>query len=85
MHFERMPPGMFAQDQFRAAQADRFGGHDFVGLVVLEHAILVDAGFVGKCVRSDNGLVRLDAHAGVVADQFADARNLGAVDAGVQL
>jgi hypothetical protein len=36
-----------------------FGPHDLVGLVVLEHAVLVDAGLVGKGVRAHDGLVGL--------------------------
>ena len=68
---EGVPAGVLAQHQPRLADADHLGPHDLVGLLVLEHAVLVDAGLVGKGIRADDGLIGLDGDAGVVADHLA--------------
>ena len=47
--------------------------HDLIGALVLEHAVLVDAGLVGKGIGADDGLVGLDNHAGIAADHVAGA------------
>ena len=52
---------------------------------MLEHSILMNARLMGKGIRTDNRLVRLDNHAGVIADEFADARNLCGINARFQL
>ena len=76
-----MPSGVLTQHQAGLGCADHFGAHNFVGLLVLEHAVLVDAGFVGEGIGADNGFVGLDGDAGVIADQFTDAGQLGGIDA----
>ncbi|CSC73971.1 Uncharacterised protein [Vibrio cholerae] len=43
-------------------EAYRFGGHDFVGIFVFEHAILVNARRVAKRIGSDNRFVALNRH-----------------------
>ena len=78
---EGVPAGVFSQHQTAAVGADIFGTHDLVGQVILQHAILVDAGFVGKSIRANDGFIRLDDNAGVVADQLACPADLGGVDA----
>ncbi len=57
---EGMPAGMFAQHQAGLGHAHRFGAHDLIGLVVLEHAVLVDAGFMGKGIGAHDGFIGLD-------------------------
>ncbi len=52
---------------------------------MFEHAVLVDAGFVGESIRPDDGFVRLYRDAGVVRDHAADAGDLSGVDAGLQV
>ena len=54
-----MPAGVLAEHQIGLADAHVFGAHDLVGLVVLEHAVLVDARLVRKSVRAYDGFVRL--------------------------
>ena len=62
-----MAAGVLAHDQPVAGNADRFRRHDFVGLFVLEHAVLMDARLVGKGVVADHRLI----------DRNRDARDLG--------
>src|SRR5690606_20274833 len=62
----------------------RFGRHDFVGLGVFEHTVLMDARFVGKRIGADDGLVYLHACAGDVLHQFAGADDVGGVDAALE-
>ena len=81
---QRVTPGMLAQHQPRLRDADGFGAHDLVRLMMLEHPVLMDARFVGKRVRADDGFVRLDDHAGIVAHQFADTHDLRGVDSGFE-
>ena len=77
---------MFSEDdsrsrlRFAAHEADGFGGHDFVGGFVFDHAVLVDSGFVLKGVGADDGFVGLAFHSGVFSDHFGgggDVSNLG--------
>ena len=41
------------------AQADALGRHDLVGGGILQHAVLVDAAFMGEGVAADDRLVGL--------------------------
>ena len=50
---------MLAQDKVGAGNADVFRPHDLVRRAILEHAILVDAGFMGERVAADDRLVAL--------------------------
>ena len=68
-----MAAGMFAQHQLGLVDAHILRAHDLIGGLVLQHPILVDAGFMRKGIGADNRLVRLDDDARVIADQFADA------------
>ena len=68
---KRVTPAELAQHQGRAAQPDALRLHDLVGRLVLHHAVLVDAGGVTERVLADDGLVRLDGEASVLADQPA--------------
>src|SRR6266540_4595660 len=56
---ERMTSRVFAQHQFRIWHSDRLRRHDLVGQPVLQHAVLMDAGFVREGVAADDRLVRL--------------------------
>ena len=47
---------------------------------MFEHPILVYTRFMGEGVRADNGLVRLDNNARVIADEFTDAGDLFGID-----
>ncbi len=73
---EGVTAGVLAQDEFGIGHADRLRRHDFVGQRVLENAILVDAGFVGEGVASDDGLVGLHGDAGDFAQQLAGGEQL---------
>ena len=64
-----------------AVGADICGTHDLIGQEILQHAVLVDAGFVGKSVGANDGFIRLDDDAGVVTDQLAGPADLRSVDA----
>ena len=55
---------MFAEQQFVGAPANIFSPHDFVRFAMLEHAILMYAGFMSKRVGADDGLVRLNRKTG---------------------
>ena len=51
----------------RAGWPTSCGPHDLVGARVLQHAVLVDAGFVRERVAADDGLVGLDRLVGEAA------------------
>ena len=79
---EGVAAGMLAQHHLVGAPAHILGAHDFVGFAVLEHAVLMDAGFVGKGIGADDGLVGLHREAGNAGHQAAGRHDLGGVDAG---
>ena len=49
---------------------------------MLEHAILVNAGFMGEGVHPDDGFIGLHGDAGVVRHCAAEAGDVGGIDAG---
>ena len=48
------PAAVLAQHQVGLGEADVLGPHDLVGGALLEHAVLMDAGLVGKGVAADD-------------------------------
>ena len=81
---EGVAAGQLAERQTVGVPADVLGAHDFVGLAVLQHAVLMDAGLVGEGVGADDRLVGLHHEAG---DRGNQARSLGdhlGVDAGLE-
>ena len=73
------------EHDLRVGHAHVAGIDDLVGGALLEHAVLVDAGRVGKGVGSHDGLVGLHRDAGQLADQPADGIDAPGIDAGLQL
>ena len=67
-----MAAAVLAKHQARARDTHHFRPHDFVGLRVLEHAVLMDARFMRERIRTDDSLIRRHDDAGVVADELAD-------------
>ena len=63
---QRRPPAVLAQHEFGPWDADVFGLHDFVSAAVFQHAVLVNARFVGERIRPDDGFVALHLHPGHV-------------------
>src|SRR5579884_4012464 len=59
---ERMPAGVFPENDMVGWHADRFRRHDLVSDGVLQNPVLMDAGLVSKCVPADNGFVSLHLH-----------------------
>ena len=66
---ERMAAAVLAEDQVAARQAYILGAQDLVGRVMLQHAVLMDAGFVGKGILAHDRLVARNRHAGDAGDQ----------------
>ena len=62
-------PECLPEHDLRGLLADGRGVDDLVGLAVLEHAVLVDAGLVRERVAADDGLVVLDRVAGQAGHQ----------------
>ena len=56
--------GMLAQHDIALVDTHRLRGHDLIGAGVLQHAVLVDAGFVGEGVLAHHGLVLLHKYTG---------------------
>jgi hypothetical protein len=56
---ERVPPRVLAEHQLVRGLADRLRGHDLVGELVFEYAVLVDTRLVREGVRAHDRLVRL--------------------------
>src|SRR5262245_9272819 len=59
---------MLAENNHAARNADAFGRHDFVSHGVLQHAVLMNAGFVRKSIGADDRFIHLD----LLASQFAE-------------
>ncbi len=72
---------MLAQDDAIGGHADRFRGHDLIAERIAEHAVLVNAGFMGEGIASDDGLVGLHVEAEGAGEHLAGGVDLGAVDA----
>ncbi len=56
-------PECLPEDDVGIRDPDRLGGHDLVGDLLLDQAVLVDARLVGEGVGPDDRLVRLDGDA----------------------
>ena len=54
-----MPTRVLAEDQRGLGDADILGPHDLVRAAVLQHAVLMDTGFMSKRIAPDDRLVRL--------------------------
>src|SRR5262245_7863167 len=80
---DRMPSRMFAEHERRLRDSDFFGPHDFVGAAILQHAVLVNSGFVREGVPPHDRLVRLHRFAGERGEQLARRIDLSWVDAGL--
>ncbi len=59
---ESVTTAVLTQHEIRARQPDILGQHDFVSRSVLNHAVLMDAGFVCKSVLADDRLVSRRVH-----------------------
>src|SRR5579863_6536165 len=73
---ECVPPRMFAEHEFGIRHSDRLRSHDFVGQRILEHAVLMNAGFMGKGVAADNCLVGLDRDSCDLTERLACRKQL---------
>ena len=73
-------PGMLAQHHAVGGQAHVFGTHDLVGLAMLEHAVLMNAGLVGEGIGADDGLVGLHRKAGNARHQPRAVHDPGGVE-----
>ena len=82
--FEGIPPTEFAQHNFVVAPTHVFGTHDFVGVTRFEHAVLVDAGGMGKRVGTHHRLVGLHHKTRGLAHHTAGRKNMLRVDVHVQ-
>mmetsp|Transcript_9450 Transcript_9450/g.38649 ORF Transcript_9450/g.38649 Transcript_9450/m.38649 type:complete len:493 (-) Transcript_9450:531-2009(-) len=85
---QRVPTAVLAHDDAHVALAakvsDSLGRDDLVRLLVLEHAVLVNAGLVREGVGADDRLVRLNSHAGVLPHHLGARVDVHRVDAGVR-
>jgi hypothetical protein len=77
---QRVPARVLAEHQLRAREADVLRTHDLVGLAVLEHAVLVNAGFMRERVLADNALLR-----GIVAPTRSASRRAVGYSSGVRM
>ena len=74
--------GMLAHYQRGLGNANAFRRHDFIGLGVLQHPILMNAALMGKCILTDNGFVILHRESRDRGHQLRRARNHFAINAG---
>jgi len=79
---ERRPARVLAEHEVGLLPAHALRRHDLVGLGVLEHAILMDAGLVSEGVGANDGLVRLHREACDRLQHLRGPDQLGAVDPG---
>ena len=82
---QRVAAGMLAEHELGAREADVLGPHDLVGLAMLEHAVLVDAGLVRERVVADDGLVARDGRADDVGEQARGRVQQRRADAGLEM
>ena len=82
---ERVPAAVLAEHQMAARQADVLGTQDLVGRVVLEHAVLVDAGLVREGVLTHHRLVARDRHAGDAGNEPRGGVEAAGVDGGADV
>ncbi|KAF5036469.1 hypothetical protein DSECCO2_574740 [anaerobic digester metagenome] len=80
-----MAAGVLAEHDHRAFAADVFGRHDLVGAAVLQHAVLVDAGLVGKGVAPDDRRIGRYGLADDAGEAAARGENLLGDDARGQI
>ena len=76
---EGVAPRMFAEHHAVRAPTHILGAHDLIGLAALEHAVLMDPGFVREGVGADNGLVGLHRKARDRGHQPRAVQDLGGV------
>ena len=81
---QRGAAAVLAEHEVGARHADVVRAHDLVGRVMLQHAVLVDAGLVRERVFADDRLVARNRHAGDAREQAARREQALRVDAGVQ-
>ena len=79
---ERVPARMLAEDDALRDKADILGFHDLVRLPVLEHAMLVDTGFVREGIGPHDRLVARGRAVGHLRKDAARRHDLGGVDIG---
>ena len=60
--FQRVPAGMFPENQRAMFDPHRLRRHDFVGDGALQDAVLVNSRLMGKRVGAHDSLVALDGH-----------------------
>ncbi|MNV72821.1 hypothetical protein D3C71_1659360 [compost metagenome] len=66
---------MLAEHQLALLQPNRLRRHDLVRRLLLQHAVLVNAGLMRESVGADDRLVPRHDHAGQLADEAAGAGN----------
>ena len=76
--------GMLAHDQGRFLDADAGRGHDFVGLGILQHAVLVDAAFMREGILANDRLVVLHREIRRGRHDLAGTRQMRRLDIGVE-
>lgn len=76
-----MLAGVLAQHDVVHADADGFGRENFVGLLVRQNAVLMDAALMPEGIDADDRLGQRRALADDVVDGLACAGNLRRVDA----
>ena len=83
-----MSPGVLTHNDAAivlvSEDADGFRRDDFVRRFVLQHAVLVNPGFVRKRVRADYSFVRLDEHTRVFRNHSRGLVNIHRVHAHVR-
>mmetsp|Transcript_42823 Transcript_42823/g.79313 ORF Transcript_42823/g.79313 Transcript_42823/m.79313 type:complete len:652 (+) Transcript_42823:184-2139(+) len=81
-----VPSRVLPQHDARAAlrvsshESDGLGSHDLVRFLVLDHAVLMDAGLVLEGVHSHDGLVGLTLHARVLGHELGGRGDVHGVD-----
>ena len=75
-----MPAGVLTEHDRVRLEPDRGRIHDLVGLALLQHAVLVDAGLVREGVAPDDRLVRLHLVAGEPRHEPAGPGDLARID-----
>ena len=75
-----MATGMTPQNNFIIHYSNRFRCHNFISISVFQHSILMDTGLMGKCIFTNNSLVRLYKHPRKTRNHSAGIVNFFCID-----
>src|SRR5207253_6139839 len=81
-HAQRVPAGVLAHHKGARRHTNRFWRNDFIRRWILDDAVLMNSGFVSKCVRAHDGFIRSDLRTGNFREHAAGWKQMLQFDVG---